>query len=69
MILTQRIVRHNVSADGLVDFYVACNWLLMVRCLQYIDPHIPRPESAWWRAWHTLPHLTTIVRGVLLPAC
>ena len=34
MILTQRIVRHNVSADGLVDFYVACNWLLMVRCLR-----------------------------------
>ena len=69
MILTQRIVRHNVSADGLVDFYVACNWLLMVRRLQYIDPHLPQPVSRWCCAWHALTHLTFMVDGVLLPAC
>ena len=65
MILTQRIVRHNVSADGLVDFYVACNWLLMVRCLQYIDPHLLQSVSRWCCAWHALTHLTFIVDGVL----
>ena len=69
VVVTQCLVRGDVSAGGLVDLYMACNWLLMVRYLQYIDPHLPRPESASWRAWHTLPHLTTIVHGVLLPAC
>ena len=69
MILTQRLVRHNVSADGLIHFCVPYNCLLLVRYLQYIDTHLPRSEIAWCRTWHTLPQLTTTVRSVLLPAC
>jgi len=36
VVVTQCLVRRDVSAGGLVDFYMACNWLLMLRCLQIL---------------------------------
>ena len=58
--ITCRVWRAVCAADETIDLVLLCekhDWLLMVCCLRTIDPHLPQPGSAQWRACRALARL------------